>query len=142
MKYTIFSDGGARGNPGPAGYGFVIMNKNNKVIFEGSKYIGKATNNQAEYQGAINALIKMFEIDNNAEDILVCLDSKLIVEQINGNYKIKNEGLKPLYWQLRDLISQFRINIKFTHVARIKNKEADRLVNEALDKKQGIRVKD
>ncbi len=162
MKYVVFSDGGARGNPGPAGFGFLIKseksqkpnlksqthsihsinlvqassgqaNSNPKTI-TGSGYIGVATNNQAEYRGVIAALTKLYEIDNHPEDIQVNLDSKLIVEQMNGVYKIKSDNIKPLYWDLRDIVNQLGISVKFKHIPREKNKEADKLVNEEIDR--------
>jgi len=137
MKIVIFSDGGARGNPGPAGIGAVIK-IDNQISGESdnqkiSKFIGEATNNQAEYQAVITALTWVKE--NIKEDIEVeCfLDSELIVEQLNQRYKLKNEGLKPLFWQVRDLIMQLGGKVTFKYIPREQNAEADRLVNEALD---------
>ncbi len=136
MEYIIYSDGGARGNPGPAGFGFLIYKKNNKrPVASGKKYIGNATNNQAEYKGVIAALIKLYETDNHPTKVLVNLDSKLIVEQANGVYKVKSENIKPLYWELQDIVKLLGIPIKFKHIPREKNKEADKLVNEAIDLK-------
>lgn len=136
MKYKIYSDGGARGNPGPAGFGFLIYkNENKKPIASGKKYIGKATNNQAEYQGIIAGLTKLYEVDNHSEKVDVYLDSKLIVEQVNGIYKVKSSNIKPLYWELMDIIKQLSVPVKFSHIPREKNKEADKLVNEAIDQK-------
>jgi len=137
MKYVIYSDGGARNNPGPGACGFLIYHKNNaEPIFKGNKFLGDTTNNQAEYQGVIEALKKLYELDNNPEDIEVFLDSKLIVEQMNGNYKVKDEKLKPLFWEIRDLIVALKVVIKFIHIPREKNKEADLLVNKAIDEKK------
>ncbi len=136
---NIFSDGGSRGNPGPAAYGFVAYDEENNKLFDGSQYLEITTNNQAEYRGVLGALQYIYNIikDNKQESlnkINIFLDSKLIVEQMNGNYKIKNEGLKPLYWQIKDIISSLVIDVKFFHVPREKNKEADKLVNEELDR--------
>lgn len=141
-KYIIYSDGGARGNPGPAAYGYIIKTvDNSKEEIRNSKYIGIATNNQAEYQGILAALkflskkIKNKKQKTNDMQILCYLDSQLIVEQMKGNYKIKNEGLKPLYWDIRKLIMELGGNVVFKHITRDKNKEADGLVNKAIDKK-------
>ncbi|MCL5407167.1 MAG: ribonuclease HI family protein [Patescibacteria group bacterium] len=142
MKIIIFSDGGARGNPGPAGIGCVIQNANLKSQI--SKYIGTTTNNQAEYTAVIEAL--KWVIANHtvtatsqvAVEVEFFLDSELVVEQLNGRYKVKNEGLKPLFWQIRDLIMQLGGKVTFKHIPREQNKEADKLVNLAIDKKSEI----
>lgn len=137
---NIFSDGGSRGNPGPASYGFVAFDaKNNQELFRGSGYLGVTTNNQAEYRGVVAALEYIYRIvkDNQAEQypqISVFLDSELIVKQMNGQYKIKNEDLAPLYWQIRELMINLGGKITFAHIRREKNKIADKLVNEELDR--------
>lgn len=135
-KYFVYCDGGARGNPGPAGIGVVIFSEKNKPLKRISKYIGETTNNQAEYRAVIAALNEIPRLDRNPlvkPEIQVFLDSQLIVEQMNGRYKIKNENLKPLYWQIRDLIMQLGGGVVFEYIPREKNKEADKLVNEAID---------
>lgn len=137
----IYSDGGSRGNPGPAAYGFVIKLKTNskklKTIVEDSKFIGEATNNQAEYNGVLAALkhlkLKVESENLKVNEIICYLDSQLIVEQMKGNYKIKNEGLKPLYWKIRELMMDLGGKVQFEHVPRDKNEQADKLVNEAID---------
>lgn len=138
MKIKIFSDGGARGNPGPAGIGCVIKSQKDIEI---SKYIGIATNNQAEYTAVIEALKWLISNSITADatcqvavEVEFFLDSELVVEQLNGRYKVKNEGLKPLFWQIRDLILQLGGKITFKHISREQNKEADKLVNLAIDK--------
>ena len=134
-QITIFSDGGARGNPGHGGYGFVILDGKTN-LYKGKKYLGTTTNNQAEYQGILNALkyVKEKIASKDKQIQIICnLDSKLIVEQLNGNYKVKNEGLKPLYWEIRELIIELGGKIMFKHIAREYNKQADLLVNEAID---------
>lgn len=132
----VNSDGGSRGNPGPAGIG-VVINVDGKIEKEISEYIGEATNNQAEYKAVIAALewLTANLTPNITSEVIVVfkLDSQLVVEQLNGNYKIKNEGLKPLYWQIRDLIIKLGGNVSFNHVPREQNAEADKLVNKALD---------
>ena len=143
MKITIFSDGGARGNPGPAGIGIVIKDK-----IEISKYIGTATNNQAEYRAVIEALNWIIENYPNhltatsevAVEVEFFLDSQLVVEQLNGNYKLKNEGLKPLFWEIRELIMKLGGKVTFKYIPREQNKEADKLVNKALDNYQNNKV--
>ena len=136
-KIIIFTDGGARGNPGPAGIGAIIQISNLKSQNEEkiSKYIGTATNNQAEYQAVIEALSWVKEnIKTDDLEIVCFLDSELIVEQLNQRFKLKNEGLKPLFWQIRDLVMSLGGKISFKYIPREKNKKADRLVNEAIDK--------
>lgn len=145
MKIKIFSDGGARGNPGPAGIGVVVRQVDQETKrqkdFEISKFIGIATNNQAEYTAVMEALkwvITNLITANDTSRVSVeaefFLDSELVVEQLNGRYKVKNEGLKPLFWQIRDLIMQLGGKVTFKHIPREQNKEADRLVNQAIDK--------
>lgn len=134
MNLTIFTDGGARGNPGPGGLG-VVVNKDGKNIQKIAKFIGTATNNQAEYQAVIEALkwVKENIGDKSDFEIEFFLDSELIVEQLNQRYKIKNEGLKPLFWEVRDLVMALGGRVSFKYISREKNQEADRLVNVALD---------
>lgn len=138
-QFFVYSDGGSRGNPGPAGYGFVIkwkVESRKLKVIEGSGYLCEMTNNQAEYHGILAALEKIKEVTakDDKSKINCFLDSQLIVEQMNGKYKIKNEGLKPLYWKIRELIMELGGNISFKHIPREENKEADKLVNEAIDK--------
>lgn len=129
---TIFTDGGSRGNPGPAAIGGVIKYDDKQHDF--AECIGETTNNQAEYQAILFALNWVKE--NTVDDIEVnCfLDSQLVVEQLKGNYKMKNEGLKPLFWEIREIIMDLGGKVGFTHIPREQNKDADALVNMALDK--------
>ena len=138
-KIIVNSDGGARGNPGPAAIGVVIDVEGKK--HEISKCIGDATNNQAEYQAVIEAL-KFIQsnlenrtpgVRENGLEIECLLDSELVVEQLNGRYKIKNEGLKPLFLEIRNLIIAIGGDVTFKHIRREQNKKADELVNKALD---------
>ncbi len=131
MKAIIYSDGGARGNPGPAGIGAVIYDDSKKEIATVSKFIGRATNNQAEYLALIEALKKAKEL--NIVDLQVYLDSELIVKQINREYKVKNKDLAPLFLQVHNLSMSFG-KISFSHVRREENKRADELANLAMDK--------
>jgi ribonuclease HI len=128
-KLQIFTDGGARGNPGPAGIGVVIWN-GNELVGQHKKYIGEATNNQAEYKAVILALEEVKKI--GAEELNFFLDSELVVKQINREYKVKDKDLAPLFVQVWNLSMGFK-KATFTHVPREKNKEADKLVNEAID---------
>ena len=127
---TAYFDGGARSNPGPAGYGVYIVDDAGQMVAELSGSLGIATNNIAEYNGLIAAL--QWAIDNNLTAIHVKGDSLLIIEQMRGNYKVKNEGLKPLHMKARMLVMQIG-NVKFDHVPREQNREADRLSNVGMD---------
>lgn len=131
MKLISFSDGGARGNPGPAGIGAVLLNEKNEIVERLSRYIGETTNNQAEYQALIMALEKAKEL--GAAEIQCFLDSELVVKQLNREYKVKNQELAPLFLKIHNLSITFK-KISFTHVPREKNKEADVLANEAMDR--------
>ncbi len=130
MQVTIYSDGGARGNPGPAGIGAVIYDENKKEIATISRFIGKATNNQAEYEALIAALEKAKNL--KLKDLKVYLDSELIVKQINREYKVKDKDLAKLFIKVYNLIQSFE-KINFYHVRREENKRADQLANEAMD---------
>jgi ribonuclease HI len=127
---TAFFDGGARSNPGPAGYGVYIVDDAGTVLAELHGSLGIATNNVAEYRGLIAAL--QWAIDHHVTAITIKGDSQLIIEQMRGNYKVKHEGLKPLYLQARLLVMQIG-DVRFEHVPREKNKDADRLSNLGMD---------
>jgi len=130
-KLIIFCDGGAYNNPGPAAVGIVFYNNQGKEILKVSKFLGKSTNNQAEYQAVILAL-KIARAKFFPNQIQFFLDSKLIVEQLSGNYKIKNQGLKPLYFQAKKLQLNFPL-VLYNYIPREKNILADKLVkNEIL----------
>ena len=130
-KLIIYTDGGARNNPGPAGIGAVFKAENRKIIFEISEYIGEATNNQAEYRAVIAALQKAREL--GAQELEFYLDSELVVKQLNREYRVKDRDLAPLFLQIHNLSLDFK-KIIFCHIPREKNEEADRLVNLAIDK--------
>lgn len=131
MKLVIYTDGGARGNPGPAGSGVVVYDSQMKVIREGSRFFKEATNNQAEYEAIILGLEKAKELKANEVDFYS--DSQLIVEQLNRRYKIKNSDLGILFIKIWNLSQSFK-KVNFYHIPREKNKKADRLVNEVIDK--------
>lgn len=130
-KLIIFTDGGARNNPGPAGVGVVIKNEAGENVATVSKYIGHGTNNQAEYTAVIEALKKVK--DFGAPELNFFLDSELVVKQLNREYKVKDRDLAVLFLQIYNLSLNYK-KITFTHVRREKNAEADALVNEAIDK--------
>ena len=127
-KVTIHTDGGARGNPGPAGIGAVLDFAGHQKFFK--EYIGETTNNQAEYRAVILGLEKAKEL--GAEEVDVFLDSELVQQQLNQKYKVKNIDLQPLFVQAWNLGMNFK-KVKYIHVGRNDNKLADKLVNEALD---------
>lgn len=130
-QVLIYTDGGARGNPGPAAAGVVIIDGETKA--EMKAYLGdRQTNNWAEYEAVILALGKALEMLLINRDIEFRLDSKLVVEQLMGNWKIKEPELKKQAQKVRDLLTNFG-DVTFTYIPREENTEADRLVNEALD---------
>ncbi|EKD33032.1 MAG: ribonuclease H [uncultured bacterium] len=129
-KLILFADGGARGNPGPAGSGAVLYSKDGKEIATVSKYIGNTTNNQAEYTAIVLGLSKAMELE--AEEVDVYLDSELAVKQLNGQYKVKNPEIAKRFLEVHNLRLKFR-NVRFSHVRREKNSRADELVNNAID---------
>lgn len=132
MKVIIYTDGGARGNPGPAGIGVVIYDEHGKIVEQLKKYIGETTNNQAEYQALIFGLKKAKDL--KATEVECFLDSELVVKQLNGQYKVKDKNLAAHFLKIWNLKNDFK-KVTFKYVARDKNKLADRLVNEAIDVK-------
>ncbi len=127
-KVIIHTDGGARGNPGPAGIGAVLDLNGQQHTFK--QYIGEATNNVAEYSAVILGLEKALEL--SAEHVDVFLDSELVQQQLVGNYKVKNPELGKLFVKVWNLQQKFK-KVTYTHIPREKNKIADKLVNEAID---------
>lgn len=129
--YDLYTDGGARGNPGPAALGVVIKDAHSgAIIAELKEYLGSATNNQAEYRALLAAL--SYAREQQATHIVCYLDSELIVKQMNRQYRVKNKNLAQLYLAAWKLASQFS-SISFHHIPRAQNSAADRLVNQALD---------
>ena len=131
---TAHCDGGARGNPGPAGYGAVLQDDAGHVLAELSEFLGHRTNNYAEYGGLLACL--QWAIDNRQPRLRVVSDSLLMVKQIQGKFKINSPDLKPLWEEARRRIAQLD-RFEITHALRHKNKVADRLANEAMDRGQG-----
>lgn len=131
-KLLLFSDGGARNNPGPAAVGFVVKTEGGQVLKEGGRFLGTATNNEAEYQALIDGLEAVREF---APDYLDCfLDSSLVVNQLNGVFKIKEVRLRELVFKVKALEQSLK-SVRYQYVPREKNKEADALVNKILDEK-------
>lgn len=124
-------DGGARGNPGPSGYGALIQSADGSVLAELSEFLGIRTNNFAEYSGLLGCL--QFALDRGYPRLRVVSDSELMVKQIQGKYKVKSPDLKPLYDEARRRIARLE-KFEITHALRHKNKDADRLANEAMDR--------
>jgi ribonuclease HI len=127
---VAYIDGGARGNPGPAGYGVRIEDEMGGLITEFNGFLGSATNNVAEYNGLLAAL--RYAREQGHRKVRIKSDSELLVKQMRGEYRVKNPGLQPLFQQARTLAEGFE-RIVYEHVRREQNKEADRLANIAMD---------
>ena len=130
MKALLYTDGGARGNPGPAAYGFVLEADDGTVLAAEGEAIGEATNNTAEYRGLIAGLARAAELA--VPEVEVRSDSELLVKQMRGEYRVKNENLRALSLEAARLARVIG-KVTYVHVRREKNELADRLVNEALD---------
>ena len=127
-KATLHSDGGARGNPGPAGIGAVLMIGEKEILMK--RYIGETTNNQAEYRALLMGLEQALE--QKVDEIDCFLDSELVVKQLNREYRVKDKDLAAQFVKVWNLMGQFK-KITFNHVRREQNKLADQLANEAMD---------
>jgi len=139
LDYIIHTDGGSRGNPGPAAIGVVIQSDNKGLKKEYGEFIGVATNNVAEYKAVIFALKKLKQLIGTAKAsgvvIHIHVDSELLSKQLNGEYKIKEENIQKLFLEVWNLRLDFE-HVEFVHVPREKNKDADRMVNQALDQQE------
>lgn len=133
MKLIIYTDGASRGNPGKASYGFVVSDQRGKLIYEEGKYIGVTTNNVAEYTAVLKALEWVKYNLKEQVKIEFYADSKLVVEQLSGRFKVKSPHLKLIIEKIWVLAQELEV-ISFTHVPRAGNTLADKLANEALDK--------
>jgi len=139
MKLNIYTDGGARGNPGPAGIGVYIENaETNDVVEEHAEFLGSTTNNQAEYRAVILGLERALAL--GAKAVTVFADSELMVRQATGEYKVKNPGLAQRFLELRNLETRLGFPVRFRHIRRELNKKADALANKAMDKGMGRQV--
>jgi len=129
-KITIHSDGAARGNPGPAGAGALLRDEEGRPVAEVCEYLGEATNNQAEYRALVLALAEAKRL--GATSLAIYSDSELMVKQVKGEYRVKNEGLRLLF---KDVVKGLRAigNYTIEHLPRERNKEADKLANRAID---------
>ncbi|MCX6807732.1 MAG: ribonuclease HI family protein [Patescibacteria group bacterium] len=130
MAHLLFTDGGARGNPGIGGAGAILSDAQGIILGKASQKLGICTNNQAEYMALILGL--NLAIKNKISELTVFMDSNLVVEQVSGNFKVKNADLKKLFLDVQKLILKFK-KISFKHIPRAKNKLADKLANEAMD---------
>ena len=135
MRLIARTDGGSRGNPGPAGIGVVLENADTKEVIERhAMYLGVRTNNQAEYKAVLVALERAAAL--GATEVEVIADSELLVKQANGDYRVQNPGLQALFAQLKMLEHHFS-RVSYTHVRRAFNKAADALANQAMDEGMG-----
>lgn len=138
MQFTLYADGGARGNPGPAGAGAVVFDSGGKRVVEVSDYLGVATNNIAEYEAVLRGLKKLTE--EYPADILkrvpltIRMDSKLVIEQLKGGYKVKHPNLVPRYFEVKNILARSFGSVVFEHVYRENNRDADELANQAMDR--------
>ena len=130
---VAYIDGGARGNPGPAGYGVRIEDAHGALVAEFSRSIGVATNNIAEYKGLLAAL--RYSLDHGHRVVRIRSDSELLVKQMRGEYRVKHPGLQPLHQDAKRLIAELD-KVTFEHVRRELNAHADRLANVAMDESQ------
>jgi ribonuclease HI len=130
-RLVAYVDGGARGNPGPAGYGVLLEDPAGRKVAELSRFLGRQTNNYAEYSGLIAAL--EYALEHGYAELRVISDSELMVRQMKGIYKVRNPNLLPLYEKARALSRRLK-SFEIGHVLRGKNRDADRLANEAMDR--------
>jgi ribonuclease HI len=140
-KIIIYTDGGSRGNPGPAAIGAIFCNEKNQIIKKYSEYLGESTNNEAEYEAVIFALEKFKALFGKklakSTEIELRSDSELLIRQLKGEYKILDGKIQPLFLKIWNLKLDFK-KVKFKLISRQKNQEADRLVNEVLDSQPKI----
>lgn len=138
MHFTLYADGGARGNPGPAGAGAAVFDTLGNRVVEVSDYLGVTTNNVAEYEAILRGLTKLiatFPADHLKNGALtIRMDSKLVIEQLKGAYKVKHPNLVPRYLEVKNLIARHFTSVTFEHVYREKNQDADELANRAMDR--------
>ena len=130
LHFIAYTDGAARGNPGPAGAGVYIVDMHDVFVDEAQLYLGEATNNVAEYRALLLALDRLEAL--GAKEVIIRADSQLMIRQLTGEYRVKNEGLKPLYTEARARLRSF-VSVTLEHVPRELNKDADRLANRAID---------
>jgi len=134
-ELIVFGDGGSRGNPGEAAYGFVVSDTEERVLYQEGRRIGIATNNVAEYSAVVNALQWIVEHQPDVNRIHFFLDSLLVASQLSGKFKIKHPAMKEFFITAKQLESKLQAEIIYTQVPRQENIQADKLVNDALDGK-------
>ena len=130
LHFIAYTDGAARGNPGPAGAGVYIVDMHDVFVDEAQLYLGQTTNNVAEYRALLLALDRLETL--GAKEVIIRADSQLMIRQLTGEYRVKNEGLKPLFTEARARLRAFD-SVTLEHVPREQNKDADRLANRAID---------
>lgn len=132
MKVIAYADGASRGNPGPSAYGIVLLDEQGNELHRGSRGLGRGTNNQAEYAGAIAAVEAALGL--GADEVELRMDSELVVRQLAGRYRVRNPGLTPLYHRMLALRQRLR-RLAVVHIPRAQNRTADALANAALDRR-------
>jgi ribonuclease HI len=138
MTVHAYIDGATRGNPGESGIGVVLKNQTGAILESISGYIGKATNNIAEYSALLVCLNKA--IDLNCKHLIVFSDSELLVRQMNRQYRVKNEGIKKVYQHVQRVLSKSAIKFEIKHIDRERNKDADLLANAGINSRRRIKV--
>lgn len=137
MKFTLYADGGARGNPGPAGAGAVVFDESGKRVVEVADFLGVATNNIAEYEAVLRGLTVLKDAFPEGyfrhAEVIVKMDSKLVIEQMKGAYRVKHPNLIPRHMEIKNLIVRHFSKVEFVHVPRAQNADADALANRAMD---------
>lgn len=142
MRITLFTDGGSRGNPGPAGYGYVVIKDTSQagaeiILRKCGNYCGITTNNQAEYLGLINGLTWLLNNGHGNDELTIYMDSLLIVNQVKGLYRVKHPDLIPRHQEVKKLLSNFS-HWQINHTLREGNTRADSLVNSAIDQRKEV----
>jgi probable phosphoglycerate mutase len=137
MEFTLYADGGSRGNPGQAGAGAVVFDTTGKRIIEVADYLGITTNNVAEYEAVLRGLSQLKDAYPEGYfanvKLTIRMDSKLVIEQLKGNYRVKHPNLAPRYFEVKNMITRHYPHVVFEHVRREFNKDADALANKAMD---------
>lgn len=132
-KFFLYSDGGSRNNPGPAAAGWLLKSKEGKLLKKGGRFLGQATNNEAEYQALLEGLKESLNFE--PESLTCFLDSSLVVNQLNGTFKIKEARLKELVFEVKSLEKKFA-EVSYQYIPREQNKEADGIVNQILNRNE------
>ena len=138
MTIQAFTDGAARGNPGESGIGIVLRSEDGDTIFSGGGYIGKATNNVAEYEALLACVKKASEI--KCTKLVVHSDSELMVRQLQGKYRVKDKNLQRYFLQIKELLKDAGFDFEIVHIDRTLNKDADMLANAGIDGRQTLKI--